>query len=249
MKPRLLITTALLFILCTSCLNLSLRVIGAYDTKAEPKAFTNNKKTMVFIPMHHIGLKEFYNDVHRLTDSLHNEGYIVFYESVKTKDSLTEEQKKILNLKLRKMVGVNIDTIGYLDTVNNRLMGRRFKNRKGLMNQPHPRLMGGDFTKDRVQDVPFNKLIAEYESRYGEIMLNPCDYNLRPHEKYECGKEPDDQVNAIIRGYREESLAKGIMEEENDKIVVVYGALHEWGLYKKLQALDSTWTRVINKNN
>jgi hypothetical protein len=248
MKLKLL-TPALLLMLCTSCLNLSLHAIGAYKTKAEPAAYTNNKKTIVFIPMRHIGLKEFYNDVHRLTDSLHNQGYIVFYESVKLRDSFTDEQKKIMNLKLRKMLGVHVDTIGYLDTVNNRLMGRRFRNRKGLINQPHYRLMGADMTKDRVEDVPVNELIAEYESRYGEIMLNPCDYNLRPDEKYECGKEPNDKVNAIIKGYREESLAKAIMEEKNDKIAVVFGALHEWGLYNKLHTLDSTWVRVINKHN
>ncbi|WP_297334558.1 hypothetical protein [Flavobacterium sp.] len=247
---KLKILSAVVFLLvCTSCLNVSLHAIGAYNTKAEPTAYTNNKKTIVFIPMRHIGLKEFYDDVHRLTDSLHNEGYIVFYESVKIRDSFTDEQKKIMDLKLRKMVGVSIDTIGYLDTVNNRLMGRRFKNRKGLMNQPKYTLMGADLTKDRVQDVPVNELIAEYESRYGEIRLNPCDYNLRPDEKYECGKEPDDQVNAIIRGYRDESLAKAIMEEKNDKIVLVFGALHEWGVYKKLQTLDSTWVRVIKQHN
>ena len=237
----------LLLLLCcsvfSSCLSLALNMIGAYEEEAEPHVYENGAKTMVYIPMRHIGLPQFYSDVKHNIDSLHNEGYIVFVESVKLKDSLSQAQKDTLELKLRKIIGTSLTGAGYLDTINHRLMGRKFKNRKGLINQPRYSKMGVDTVTDRVVDVPYNLLIAEYERKYGPVMLNPCDYTLPHEDKYDCGTEPSSQKDYIVLHYRNKALADSIRAEKHNKIAVIYGALHENGLFFELRKADSLWKR------
>jgi hypothetical protein len=47
------------------------RYIGVFDKEAKEKRISNEKKELVFIPMHHVGKKEFYDDVKKKIDSLH----------------------------------------------------------------------------------------------------------------------------------------------------------------------------------
>lgn len=242
MKTKIVVL-CVLAICASSCLSLGLKLLQIDKKDAEVVAFTNNDKTVAFIPMKHIGPIEFYNDVKHIVDSLHAEGYVAYLESTRITDSLTAEENRIVHLKLRKMLGHYLDKKGYLDTVNNKLMGRRFKNRMNLVNQPPYRKLGADTINDKVVDVPMNRLVQAYEAKFGPIELNDCDYVLKPEDKYECGKEPGRQVNKIIMGHREQHVAKSIMNDSNRKIIVVYGALHEWGLLRELKAIDSTWKR------
>lgn len=223
-------------------MSIAVKVMGLDKKDAEVITFTNNDKTVAFIPMKHLGPKEFYADVKHLLDSLHNEGYIAYLESVKIMDSLPKEEVKLAHIKLRKMTGVYIGRGGYLDTINNRLMGRRFRNKQKLVNQPPYNKLGSDSLIDKLIDIPMNELVREYQSRFGPLALNDCDYVLKPEDKYNCGKEPGKQVNQIIMGYREQNLAANIAKEKNKKIAVVYGALHRNGLLRELRKIDTTWT-------
>ncbi len=243
MKRTLLLLTALCGLLCTSCLSIGLKMIGAYDKEARVSYYTNGNKDVAYIPMKHIGPKEFYGNVKKKVDSLQAEGYIVFMESVRVTDSLTPQQKDTLKWKARKLTGVNISPSGYIDTINGTLMGRKFRNKKGLVNQPRYFLLGVDTIKGRVVDVPMNHLITAYEKEYGPILLNECDYVLALDKKYECGKIGGSESNAMILGYRNSHLAMEIIDERSKKIAVIYGALHESGLYKELKLRDSTWVR------
>jgi len=243
MKGKLLLLLTLTGMLCTSCLSIGLKMIGAYDKEATVSHYSNGDKEVAYIPMKHIGPKEFYGNVKKKVDSLQAEGYIVYMESVRVKDSLTPQQKDTLKWKARKLTGVNISTSGYIDTINKTLMGYKFKNRKGLINQPRYYVLGVDTIKGRVVDVPMNDLIAAYEKEYGPIVLNECDYNLPWDQKYTCGKIAGEESNAMILDYRNAHLAMEIIDEKNKKIAVIYGALHENGLYKELKIRDSLWVK------
>jgi len=244
MKLRLLTALLLIALLSTSCMSLALRVLGVYNTEAGLSLYSDGTKTMVYIPMRHIGTKEFYADVKHKVDSLQAEGYIVFMESVRVTDSLTQPQKDTLKLKLRKLTGVTIRKEGYLDTINHKLMGRNFKNRRGLVNQPKYSHLGVDTIKGRVVDVPMNRLIKQYESQYGNIVLDACDYTTPLEDKYKCGKEKNSRSNEMILKYRNKNLADAIIAEKHTKIAVLYGAAHESGLFTDLKAADSKWVYV-----
>lgn len=242
MKPRHLLLAAAISLSCVSCLSLGLKLIGAYNNHADMAVFANEAdKTVAYIAMRHIGTKEFYNDVKHKVDSLQGEGYIVFMESVRVTDSLTPAQKDTLQLKIRKITGVHIGDKGYIDTINNRLLGRRYKNRRGLINQPKYHELGVDTLSGRIVDIPMNRLVEVYEEKYGSLWLNPCDWTTRPEEKYDCGKEPKGQYNYLVLSYRNKHLADEVTREKHNKIAIIYGASHEWGLFKDLKAIDSTW--------
>jgi hypothetical protein len=241
MRGKIILLLAVTGMLCTSCLSLGLKLIGAYDKEASVSYYTNEYKTVAYIPMKHIGPKEFYGNVKSKVDSLQAEGYIVFMESVRVTDPLTPQQKDTLQWKIRKLTGVTISKSGYIDTINGTLMGRKFKNKKGLINQPRYFVLGVDTIKGRVVDVPMNHLIKAYEDEYGPIQLNVCDYVLAMDKKYECGKLSSKESNAMILEYRNKHLAQAIANEPSTKIAVLYGALHQSGLYKELKLTDPTW--------
>jgi len=242
MKARTLLIATALFLTLTSCMSIALSLMGVYKDEAEIETYNSNDRTMVYIPMRHIGTKGFYKNVTHKIDSLQDEGYIVFMESV-AMDTLkvSKAKRDTIYLKMRKIAGVNISRSGYLDTVNNRLMGRRYKNRRDLINQPRYTVLGTDSIKDRIVDVPMDKLVEEYELQFGKIILNPCDYTTGPDEKYDCGKAPEGNKDYVVLTYRNKKLAEAIMNEPHKKIAVVYGALHETGLYNQLKQQDTTW--------
>lgn len=245
MKFRILLSIALLAVLTTSCMSLALSVMGINKKESAYSVYTDSTKTLVYIPMKHIGPGEFYANVTRRVDSLQKEGYIVFMESVRVTDSLTTQQKDTLKRKVRKLTGVTLGKEGYIDTVNNRLMGRSFKNRRGLINQPVYSKLGVDTLTGRIEDVPMNYLIAEYERQHGPIILNECDFTTPFEDKYKCGRENRSDANAMILQYRNQQRADAIMAEKHTKIAVLYGAAHEIGLFTLLtQASQGKWQQI-----
>lgn len=241
MKPRSLLLLLGVVITFTSCMTLAVKALNLDNKNATVVTFGNNDKVVAFVPMKHIAPKEFYNGVKRIVDSLKAEGYIAYMESVKLTDSLSQEEKHLLDLKLRKMTGVKISKKGYLDTINNTLMGRRFKNKMKLINQPPYRMLGCDTIKDKIVDVPVNRIVQAYEEKYGALILNDCDYVLKLDKKYDCGREPSHQVDNIILNYRDKHLANAIVQDTNKKIIVIYGALHQSGLLRELRSTDPNW--------
>jgi hypothetical protein len=244
MKGKLLLLLTITGLLCTSCLSIGLKMIGAYDKEATVSHYSNGDKQVAYIPMKHIGPKEFYANVKQKVDSLQAEGYIVYMESVRVTDSLTPQQRDTLRWKVRKLTGINISSSGYIDTINKTLMGYKFRNRKGLINQPRYHALGVDTIKGRIVDVPMNHLITAYENEYGAILLNECDYALALNTRYNCGKINSSESNAMILDYRNSNLAGTIADERSKKIAILYGSLHESGMYKELKLRDSSWVRT-----
>lgn len=230
-----------LLLMATSCLSLAIKATGLDKKDATVVAFTNNDRTVAFVPMKHVGPKEFYEDVKHIIDSLHAEGYVAYLEGTRIKDSLSKEDYNIVMRKMRKMMGVPITKMGYLDTINGRLMGKKFKNKLKLINQPSYNKLGIDSLIDRIVDIPTNHIVKAYESKYS-LMLNDCDYVLPMEDKYECGKEPWKQVSEFIFKYREAHVANTIINDSNQKIAVVYGLAHKDGLLRELKLIDTTWT-------
>ncbi len=80
---KITILSVLIFAICSlsSCIQkILLKKVGAFDKSATTKEITNGDKTIVFVPMHHVGKQEFYNDVRQKIDSLQKNGYIIYYE-------------------------------------------------------------------------------------------------------------------------------------------------------------------------
>lgn len=237
----------LLFFITYSCVSINdvLEKYGVFSENAVIKDISNKHKKIVFIEMHHLGRPEFYSDVAHKTDSLQKDGYMVFYESVtvdSSTDSLTIETYK---KKFRKISGIN--SVEYYDTITNKIAGKyQYKGKYKLINQPNYSDLNLNNEKALNVDVTLNTLIDKFEEKYGEIKLNECDKNTAfDAEKYKC-KPMDRGLRYVfhlefIIDYRNEALAKKIINYERQKILVIYGKAHFDGLLKNLQKIDSTW--------
>ncbi len=240
----LLITTTI-----TSCTlffpKIALKRAGIFDTKSELKIIENEKQKIIFIGMHHFGREKFYNDVANKIDSLQKLNYTVFYESV-AKDKGTDSLIAIRNFKkLRKLMGFN--PIKYLDTTNNKINGKiKYRGKHKLINQPkYSKLKVNNLTSIKA-DISITELITEFEKNNGKIKLDSCDLKTNLTDKnYKCKKAKKSLLREFKMGYigayREKHLAERITKSNKNKVLVIYGAAHFWGLYFKLNEFDKTY--------
>lgn len=204
--------------------------------KAEVVQLANTTKTVQYIPMHHVGKPAFYEGVKTLVDSFKRNGYIVFYESARTEnitDSLTLDR---YNRKFRKMMGMHIDTSGYVKRLHEKGLFKQ------LVDQPTYDRLGLDSRDIRV-DIPKNQLVDAYEKTFGEIVLERGD-DTPLNESYNLElRLPQKEVRYIIVDYRNKNLATAIQYSDFKKIAVVYGADHLNGTLRELQKFDPSWVR------
>lgn len=232
-----------------SCLNIALNSLGVLEKNATLKFISNGEKRIVFIPMHHIGKKEFYDDVEKKIDSLSKNGFIIFYEGVRlgqVKDSL---QKDTLFKKIRKIVGLDLVALnknqGYLDVENNRIMGREFKSlpKYQLVNQPKKFIIMSDTTRFKSRDGNYVQLVAACEQKFGPVILSEYDLLTKSGEKYKTEVNKD-LKNYFVLEFRNKLLADAIIQESNNNIVILYGAKHFEGLLEVLKTLDKNFREV-----
>lgn len=240
---RKLVICVLALILLQSCVSLALKAVGADAKKAKPRYISSSNKEVVFIGMHHIGKKEFYNDVNSLTERKGKEGFVSYYESVKD-DTMNIESEK----KMRKILGFYIPKEGYLDTVNNMLMGK-IKVSESYINQPKANELISPHSKAKKVDVNLSRLIRAYEKDYGEVVLDSCDRATSlDRRSYKCASYRKDRKedfktfkDKYVLEYRNKYLATSINNSKHDKIIVVYGRAHYKGLLEELIKLDDSW--------
>ncbi|TXD50696.1 MULTISPECIES: hypothetical protein [unclassified Polaribacter] len=244
MKKIILILLALTLTSCVSLfLNKALEKIGVFDEKAKLKSITNNKKSILFIGMHHIGRKEFYKDVAIKVDSLQEIGYVVFFEKVKkntSNDSLTNDLYK---KKIRKITGLK--TFKYYDTINNIIFGKiKYKGEYKLTNQPKYPKLNVNMSNAVNADVEIKSLLKEFENKYGEIELSACDIETASNStEYDCAKIDSDLAEKFskefIIDFRNQYLANKINNSKENKILIIYGKGHFEGITSELKSIDS----------
>ena len=238
--------TVILFNFC-SCYSIVFSALGVLDKSPTLKRMNNSVKETIFIPMHHIGKQGFYDDVKNKVDSLRKIGYSIYYEGIKFSKDNDSLKNDTLAMKLRKINGVDFRAMksngGYIDTLNNTLMGIKIKaiSRHKLRNQPRARNFF-DTGVDRRVDVYLSDAVSAFERKYGIIVLNDCDFNKKPGVKYDCGNyNGKGDKKFITEKFRNEFIAGEIIKDTHSKIVLVYGSKHYQGILTELQKQDPTW--------
>ncbi len=218
-------------------LNHALKKYGIYETQAEVKMIEGADKHIAFIPMHHIGKREFYNSIKQVSDSLQNKGYSIFYETIIIPEYLSKQEEITYRKKIRKIMRTDATT--YLDTINNLFMGKH-KLPRGveLVNQPaNDKLYDVAYAKNI--DVYLDSLVIKFENRYGEVVLSECDLNSPyPSENHNCEYLSRDLSKAFMeefaQDYRNRHIAEKVMKTKNNKIAIFYGSAHYSGLMELL---------------
>ena len=111
MKKILISLTIIILTSCKSYIaNYYFKSVGVYDNEIKLEKLSNNEKEIVLFGMHHIGKKEFYNDVKTKVDSLIKKDYLFYIEGISSnfsgKTNLTKEDSIVLidlAYKLRKI--------------------------------------------------------------------------------------------------------------------------------------------------
>lgn len=207
----------------TSCTSLSLAYLGANRKTVNLSVYHNHAdvRTIVFVPMVHIGKPAFYEDVSKKLDSLRHEGYVVFYEGVGfDADKYSPEELDTLKRKIRKYFGFNFTKSGYGDAHNPNLP-KAFFNDKYVA---QTKLNIGIKSEDINVDIPLDSLIEMFEKKEGEIQLTPCDFNTPFTAEYDC--ETVDVWSYTISTYRDDFIGKKTIDSPHDKIALVYGKNH-----------------------
>ena len=241
MNKKLLFIVFLILNSCSAITNMLLKNNGVFDTKSSLKILKSTNQKVVFIGMHHIGKKEFYNDVSIKIDSLQKLGYTTYYESVKDGAEIDSTTKKISKLKFRKLIGIVPEK--YIDTANNIIGGKlKYRNKKHkLINQPSYPDMNIDTLTSIKADVGLTTLMAEFEKKHGEISIDSCDMKYELYDtKYNCKLDDKD----FIINYRNKFLADKITNSKLDKILIIYGKSHLDGLIQDLKKIDNSWELI-----
>jgi len=183
--------------------------------------------------MHHIGRQAFYDDVKQQIDSLHRIGYVVYYELVTTPQSIDSSVKDTLLRKFRKIVG-QYSAGGYLKK-DGLLAGKKYKFLKELVNQPKDHSIGLDAAIDMNVDAFLNDLVNAYENKYSKIILEPCDFDTGLNDEYNCTKINNEAGrNFFLKDYRNDFITNRIINSPDNKIVLLYGKNHYYGILNNL---------------
>lgn len=236
MKRLILLITLVCFLSCTKSIvrlkgNLMRKLYGI-------EYYSNGTRTIAFIGVNHLNKPEYFARIAKDIDSLRRDGYLIFYEGIRTNMKVSPEQRTELQKKLRSITGFHLSS--YKDSTNGDM--KKF-NVKGYVSQTMTNT-GIDTIRDVNADYNLKTLIEAYESERGKIVLTDCDLKTPIGKKYKCKKVNQDNYDFLSLTLRDRLVIKLIQESKAKKIAVLYGDLHKYSFEKKLRAYDSTFTYV-----
>jgi len=220
-------TTLIIILLTafTSCKTIkSLSELKKENANVYSYNFSN--KEIKLIPMHHLGKKEFYDDVKAKISQFKNDGYVVYYEQISSKLEVDSIQNDIIRRKVRKIKGFSGS---YTDIAKGTFLEKYVK-------QPSYKELGID-ENDKRADVDYLQFINEWEKLNGVIILDSLDLNTKFDAKYEKGTfYTNKQYEKIVIEYRNNYLLDLIKTSKKSKILVVYGEGHRKNFEKKINS-------------
>lgn len=231
MKNKLIRTASLLIAMvflqaCESGLPESV-----YTTEVDYTDYKSDTKQLRFVKMHHIGKKEFYNNVSALVEKAKNENYVLYYEWIKF-DLSTEIEKR----KIRKLTGFIPSEEGYRELIS--MIGD-----DSLVVQDNNQFLGLVNNKDYLVDITHTELLDKFEQLHGKLILSEADLEA-PIKEFLDVDISESKVNDVLLTERNKIIVEHITTHPHSKIIVLYGANHEEGVIELLKQENPSWYRV-----
>lgn len=227
---REIILLIILTLFLTSCSSIvSSYVISRGNIEKDYKVLKNHKtgQHLVFLPMIHIGKREYFDAARKKIDSLRAEGYSFYYENIKMESGLDSSEKNLYEQKVRSILGFNPLLVN-----NNESLPKSFKKEKYILQDYN--LMGLNRNDVKI-DMPENIIIDSIEAKYGKLKLSECDKNTAAFEKYECKSDNEKFLFAFTHEFRDPYISNKILNLKEKKIVMIYGKMHWYFLYPDLK--------------
>jgi hypothetical protein len=198
-----------------------------HKKEAKIYSFKLDDKEIKFCPMHHLGKKEFFDDVARKVKDYKENGYVVFYELIRTDFTADSLLRDTIRRKVRKLKGFSGT---YKENADSSLF-------KKYIQQPSYKDLGID-DNDVWADIDYIQFISQWEKLNGKIILDSTDYNTPFSEKFQKGVYYNNkQYNRILIDYRNDNLISLIKSSKHDKILILYGSGHINNFRKKMKEL------------
>ena len=240
-----------LFTLVNCDTSLMVQGTGVLRDAARKFELRNGNRTVIYIPMRHLGTRVYYDQIQNTVDSLQKSGYVVFYESIAYQvDSAA--QRDLYDRKFRKLTGNRlalqqcVETPGDTSRVLRAPMYRKLGQR--IISQPDYLFFRVDYETAVNADIPKNKLLDEFEYLYGTINLDACDFKTPLNEPYSCKPMKTALKNKFDKEFimkkREENLASLVADAPQQKILILFGTSHFKGFLRNLQARDPKWVKI-----
>lgn len=215
-----------LVVLTTSCQQLLFRALF-YQSYVERRFVMQKEgKEIIYIPMVHLGSEAFYAEVKTFVTQKREEGYAIYHEGVTLPEGISQEEIDLLDRKQRRIIGYHLTP--YNDA-NNQTLPRWVKKYTAQSNDNT-----GILPTDKVADLDQKSLIQQFEAQYGTIILTDCDLNTPLNAQYQCSKEHP-QSRYYTHTLRDYHLLKNLINAPENKIVLLYGSLHQQYLGENLE--------------
>jgi len=232
------ILIAFLFLFTSCAESLVVQSTGVLQNAARVHHLKNGDREIIYIPMRHLGKRNYYDYIQRQVDSLQQQGFVVFYESIAYQVD-SAQQRDLYDRKFRKLVGHTVGSTKTYEKTSDTtkvLMAPMYKNLGSrIIQQPEYSFFKVDYNTAVVADIPKN-------------VLEPCDWKTPLHEPYSCkaakGKLKRIFDRQFIMKRREENLAALVADAAQKKILIMFGAAHYKGFLKHLQERDPNWKIV-----
>lgn len=243
------ISLTFLIFLLTSCksflANYYLKSVGIYDEKIKLEKLTNNNQEIVLFGMHHIGKEKFYNDVKTKVDSLVKKNYFFYIEGVNSqftgKTNLTVEDSLVLidlAYKLRKINNAPLISKKLSTDYLSYFRENGIKIKEDLVKQPKYLELGILENNSKNTDLSLEKILENYETKYGKVVLEPCDYETKFHEKSTCSNKTNKRnYDEMMMQDRNNNIISHILNDKKSKIAIIYGKAHFVGIKDSLQKI------------
>jgi len=195
-------------------------------TKANVYSYKYIDKDIKFLPMHHLGKPQFYDDTKNKVTSFKNDDYVVYYELISTKVDLDSLQKDLLRRKYRKLKGFSGT---YKDVMKDSPILKKY------VQQPSYKDLG--ITESDIRaDITALQFINEWEKQNGIIKLDSIDLNT-PFDKEYNNKlsYSKKQWNNVAINYRNQYLIDLIKKNNDKKVLIIYGDGHRKNFKKQLK--------------
>lgn len=196
--------------------------------RAKVYTYKLDNKEIKYIPMHHLGKKEFYDNVKNNVTACKKNGYKVYYEQISSKFSADSLLLDTIHRKSRKLKG-------FSGTYKDNADSSHFKK---YIQQPSYKDLGID-NNDVWADVNYLQLINQWEKINGRIVLDSIDFNTPFTEKFSKGTfYTKKEYNKILIDYRNSFLINLIKSNSDNRILILYGEGHRKNFRKQLKKIN-----------
>lgn len=197
---------------------------------------STGKRSVVLVPMVHVGKAKDYERIRQYLNKLKANGYVTFFEGlVYTSASLERSYPvPVTYFTVWSDSVKSVDNSEILDTLS-RKVRRGYGSDPFTLINSHAKygkisqsrsILGLTTSNDYWTDMSMADLVWQHENRYSKIVLSEYDWNVPLDDPKYNSRKAGGRIYRFVNTIRDEHLLSLILSSDFDKIAVVYGAAH-----------------------